>query len=341
MDLSDKLLNDFANLFRNMNEKKQIAIELYGEVVEDGGKKFVSIDGSKGNLTPLSKATDCEVGDRILVRIQNHEAVAIGNMTSPASARTATNYLKETTDNQGQNAIMVGELVNGKPQGMYLLITSEGLLICDDGGSTVKAKISYENDILYVMGRNTVGIRAQNANKEYHAEMICSMDNNNPKVALQAWRSGYSDSKTTIIGSYDGISMETPRLEHGVGRKPVTINGYQILSSSNSVVFGSTSLKNMYVDAQNVRNYVLSITNMPEGYTLTGIRSIHLSNNNVTLYQYSLNPINNTISMKISGNASKGYNVDIDLEWFAILSGNVKVLEQDIIDLDDGGDDDG
>lgn len=91
MSISNSLAKDFAKIVNQKTNDKPI-INLYGTLVTDGNKKFVLIDGSQ-KLTPILEATEAEAGDRVLVSIENHKAVVMGNFTHPASARKANQAL--------------------------------------------------------------------------------------------------------------------------------------------------------------------------------------------------------------------------------------------------------
>lgn len=88
MKLSNSLLKDFAASV-NAGKNTSTYQTVFGTAVVQNGKKYVKIDGSN-QATPVSLATDIENGDRVLVNISNHTAIVLGNATSPASGRHAT-----------------------------------------------------------------------------------------------------------------------------------------------------------------------------------------------------------------------------------------------------------
>lgn len=87
---------------------------LYGTIVSKNDGKYVILDGSDA-LTPISESNECITGDRVTVQIVNHEAIITGNLTSPASARTATDFLKK--DSNGN--ILFGNMQNGDVTGTH------------------------------------------------------------------------------------------------------------------------------------------------------------------------------------------------------------------------------
>lgn len=91
MSISSTLAKEFAKTIKQ-NEKETPVINLYGNIVVDGNRKYVRIDGS-ASLTPITEATEALAGDRVLVSIENNKAVVIGNFSYPASARTANDAL--------------------------------------------------------------------------------------------------------------------------------------------------------------------------------------------------------------------------------------------------------
>ena len=94
MELTRGVLKSFAKITDDSSNKKtSTSVHATAVVVE--GKKYAQIDGSTV-LTPISETTDVQTGDRILVSVENHSAVVIGNFTYPPSARTANKALEES-----------------------------------------------------------------------------------------------------------------------------------------------------------------------------------------------------------------------------------------------------
>lgn len=109
MELDSGLLRQFAALANGSKKDKESESTVYGTVVKNGGALYVRLDGSE-LLTPVSMAMDAESGDRVVVTIKNHTATVTGNITSPASARTATKFMK-FTDADG---LVVGDMSDEK-----------------------------------------------------------------------------------------------------------------------------------------------------------------------------------------------------------------------------------
>lgn len=136
--LSSDVVQDFSAMI--LGEKQvEKPKTIYGYVVERNGEKYVQIDGSD-LLTPMNVAVEVEDGDRVLLQLEHREVIAIGNITSPASARTAKNFMKLT-----ENGLMVGKLdEEGVPEGSYTLMNWDRFLICDKNGRVLASFDSSE-----------------------------------------------------------------------------------------------------------------------------------------------------------------------------------------------------
>lgn len=126
--VSKDLLSKFAKVIvQTGSEKKKQNIGLYGTVVvdEETNQKYVQLDGAP-NRTPIYEAMDARNGDRIIASIKDHKLVLTGNLTAPASARSATDLSKPI--NVGS---MIGNLTDeGEPQGAYIIFQEDRALIC-------------------------------------------------------------------------------------------------------------------------------------------------------------------------------------------------------------------
>ena len=109
MELDSGLFRQFASLVNGSKKDKGSESTVYGTVVKNGDALYVRLDGSE-LLTPVSMAMEAENGDRVVVTIKNHTATVTGNITSPASARTATKFMK-FTDADG---LVVGDMSDEK-----------------------------------------------------------------------------------------------------------------------------------------------------------------------------------------------------------------------------------
>ena len=129
--LDNRIVNKVVSALLNQNGGNSQPTKLYGTVVVSEGNKFVKLDGSD-ILTAIVEGTEVIDGDRVLVSIENHQAVVLSNITSPASARTATSYMDfreeglvigeiESFDGEPPQSIVIGSLGEGE-QGVYLRV---------------------------------------------------------------------------------------------------------------------------------------------------------------------------------------------------------------------------
>ena len=128
--LDNKIVNQVVNALLNQNGGRKEPTKLYGTVVVVDDKKYVKLDGSD-TLTGIVEGTEVMADDRVLVSIENHQAVVLSNITSPASARTATNFMdfseeglvigQLTTPGGAPQSIIIGSLGEGE-QGIYLRV---------------------------------------------------------------------------------------------------------------------------------------------------------------------------------------------------------------------------
>lgn len=133
MALPKSILKNFAKV-TNDREAAKTNTNTYvyaTAVVGEDGSKYVKIDGSN-QITPVSRLADIENDDRVMVTIQDHKAVVLGNLTYPYSQRTAnqalesTDYLKATmvtTDTLVAEVIKAGYITADQIEASYAKIT--------------------------------------------------------------------------------------------------------------------------------------------------------------------------------------------------------------------------
>ena len=152
MNIPDSLVRDFVKIAKEP-VKTGGDSTLYGTVVSVSGsgsqrEAMVLIDGAE-MATPASLGMDAEQGDRVSVLVKNHEAVINGNITSPASARTATRYMRFTED-----GLKIGSFgSSGNPSGNYILITDSAYYIKNADDTTL---LSVSSDGTRVVGPDGV-----------------------------------------------------------------------------------------------------------------------------------------------------------------------------------------
>ncbi len=87
MELEKTILSEFAKVVHDQKDTSNVNNKyVRGTAKNIDGKKYVQIDGST-LLTPISETVDIDDGDRVLVSIENHIAMILGNFSFPPSAR--------------------------------------------------------------------------------------------------------------------------------------------------------------------------------------------------------------------------------------------------------------
>lgn len=85
MALSSDLMSQFA---KNVvgNEKQKTETNAYGTVVIVGEEIYVRLDGAdQDRLIPMETTAEVKDGERVTIRIKNHNATITGNVSSPAA----------------------------------------------------------------------------------------------------------------------------------------------------------------------------------------------------------------------------------------------------------------
>lgn len=100
MELASDLIKQFVDATNDSKSSTKTDKTLNATAIVNGDGVFVKIDGST-ITTPVVMAADVRNGDRVLVTIENHQANIIGNITSPASGRGASDLYTEITKEDG------------------------------------------------------------------------------------------------------------------------------------------------------------------------------------------------------------------------------------------------
>lgn len=98
MALSNDLVSQFAKI-TNDDSKSKHDKTVYGTVVEYDDSKYVKIDGSE-LLTPIAATTKAQDGERVIVTIKNHTAIATGNISNLPATSTEFVNLDDKIDSQ-------------------------------------------------------------------------------------------------------------------------------------------------------------------------------------------------------------------------------------------------
>ena len=84
MALSNNLISQFVKATSDNNKSTKNEGTAYGTTVINNGITYVKLDGSD-QLTPVSTTANTKSGERVMVKIKNHSATIVGNLTSPAA----------------------------------------------------------------------------------------------------------------------------------------------------------------------------------------------------------------------------------------------------------------
>ena len=84
MALSNNLISQFVKATSDNNKSTKNEGTAYGTTDIYNGKTYVKLDGSE-QLTPVSTTANTKSGERVMVKIKNHSATIVGNLTSPAA----------------------------------------------------------------------------------------------------------------------------------------------------------------------------------------------------------------------------------------------------------------
>ena len=107
--LSRDLVKSFAEVVNEPKQKEPVRY-VRGTITGKGDAKYVQLDGSIV-ATPISEVVDAQEGDRVLVSIENHRAVIVGNFTFSPSARQEQEAL-EKAEGAENTANSAGETAN-------------------------------------------------------------------------------------------------------------------------------------------------------------------------------------------------------------------------------------
>lgn len=107
--LSRDLVKSFAEVVNEPKQKEPVRY-VRGTITGKGDAKYVQLDGSTV-ATPISEVVDAQEGDRVLVSIENHRAVIVGNFTFSPSARQEQEAL-EKAEGAEDTANSAGETAN-------------------------------------------------------------------------------------------------------------------------------------------------------------------------------------------------------------------------------------
>lgn len=95
MSLSNDLISQFIKVTNDNTGKKNEKTTTYATVVESGGVMYVQLDGSD-LITPVDTTNILHEGDRVIVDINDHNAVASGNISNPSVSGVELSQTEDT-----------------------------------------------------------------------------------------------------------------------------------------------------------------------------------------------------------------------------------------------------
>lgn len=115
MGLSSDLISQFVKI-TNDEPKQTVPSMIYGTVKYVGATPYVRLDGaSEDVLTPIVTTTAMQPDERVMVTINNHTAVVVGNVSSPSvNLETPINNGTSEPVKIGQFGILLAEKANIK-----------------------------------------------------------------------------------------------------------------------------------------------------------------------------------------------------------------------------------
>lgn len=295
MELSHKLLKSFADIIDNPSKNKSRETTINGTAKIENGNKYVQLDGST-ILTPISEATDIQDGDRVLVSIKNHTATVVGNYTCPASARTASSFLRLT-----ENGLLVGPLDDdGNIKSTASLISPGVYYIIDENGNVLS---SFSSDVIDLGDTKAILKLCGGKSKIYASE--------NGGIALEA---------------DEGIVLSAPIC---------SVNGSEIVSTNKLIMSGSItatgSIKaNSAVTVSTTvklnKGYILAGIREANSNHSTAC----------VLTNFCTNPSNNTVSVRFRNTSNNNFtDFTVYIEWFALYSDGSSYTVNDVITFTD------
>ncbi len=295
MELSYKLLKSFANIIDNPSKNRQKESTINGTAKVENGNKYVKLDGSN-LLTPISEATDIQDGDRVLVSIKNHTATVIGNYTCPASARTASNFLKLTN-----SGLLVGPLdSNGNVKGTGSLISPGVYYIVNEKGDVLS---SFSSDVI------SLG----------NAQAIINLCGGKSKIRS-------SEQGGVALEAEEGIALSAPIC---------SVNGSEILSSKKLIMSGSiTATGTIKANGAVTISTVVKLKPGYVLAGIREIKSNH--NTVCVVTSFHTHPSTNTVGVRLKNTSNiELTDLTVLIEWFALYSNGSSYTVDDVITFTD------
>lgn len=148
MSLSNDLISQFVKMTNDKADKKNNKTTTYGTAVKYDGMMYVKLDGSD-LLTPVDTTSSLHENDRVIVNIDNHNAVVNGNISNPSVSGIEITELDSKLKLEFEEGLE--ELLLIFKDGYYEGVTTvnkDGIVVSNSayGGYT---KIKYDGFYLY------------------------------------------------------------------------------------------------------------------------------------------------------------------------------------------------
>lgn len=132
MSLSNDLISQFIKVTNDTTGKKE-KTKTYATVVESNGVMYVQLDGSE-LITPVDTTNILHEGDRVIVDINDHNAVASGNISNPSVSGVELSQTEDTLRIEFQEGLENLELAfqDGYYQGITR-VSKDGIKVSHTG----------------------------------------------------------------------------------------------------------------------------------------------------------------------------------------------------------------
>ena len=145
MALPNELVTELVKVTNDRERSGDDNKVVYGTVVDDGTRQYVSIDGSN-ELTPVITTATIKAGDRVTVAIRNHTALVTGNVDDPSASSLKLEEIIVRINSINEDINGIGILLNGNDEveGIIAKVNGHGLEI-DDLGTRLGNEVSNIN----------------------------------------------------------------------------------------------------------------------------------------------------------------------------------------------------
>ena len=212
MILTDELVTQFVRATDDSAKESQEAT-VYGTIVEErqSGKYYVRLDGApEGTLTPVASTAICKKDDRVIVRIQNHQATIVGNVGSPSASNNDLNTVSGSIADKVSTAQLEAERARIKDLETKTAVIEELIVT---GDAELGDVIADNVEIREQLNANKASIDELAANKldtsiaSATYATIANLDATNTKV--YNLETTFGDINTLIFGSATGDTIQT------------------------------------------------------------------------------------------------------------------------------------